>query len=96
MQNQLLKPEELETLMKTFPKWEHHDKCLKRIFEFQDFKEAFDFMIKVAEIAETLDHHPDWSNSWNEVSIQISTHSANGLTHLDHRFVEEVESVIAG
>ena len=94
MQNQLLKPEELEALMKTFPKWEHNDKCLRRIFEFQDFKEAFDFMIQVAEIAETLDHHPDWSNSWNKVSIQISTHSSDGLTHLDHRFVEEVELVI--
>ncbi len=94
MQNQLLKPEELETLLKTFPKWERNDECLRRFFEFQDFKEAFDFMIQVAEIAETLDHHPDWSNSWNKVSIQISTHSANGLTHLDQRFVEEVESVI--
>ena len=96
MQNQLLKPEELETLMKAFPDWELHENHLKRIFDFQDFKEAFDFMTEVAEVAETLNHHPDWSNSWNKVSIQISTHSAGGLTHLDYRFVEAVESVIEG
>ena len=93
MQNQLLKPEELDTLIKIFPKWEHHDKRLKRNFEFRDFREAFEFMVKVAEIAETLDHHPDWSNSWNKVSISISTHSAGGLTLLDRRFVEEVELI---
>jgi 4a-hydroxytetrahydrobiopterin dehydratase len=94
VQNQLLKPEELEELIKTFPKWEHHDKHLKRNFEFHDFKEAFGFMTQVAEIAETLNHHPDWSNSWNEVLISISTHSAGGLTLLDFKFIEEVELII--
>ena len=50
-------------------------------------------MRKVAEIAEDLDHHPDWFNSWNRVSISISTHSAGGLTALDRKFVEKVESL---
>ena len=48
-------------------------------------------MIKVAEIAENLNHHPDWFNSWNKVSISISTHSAGGLTALDQKFVEKLE-----
>ena len=62
-------------------------------FQFHDFAEAFGFMRKVAEIAEDLDHHPDWFNSWNRVSISISTHSAGGLTALDRKFVEKVESL---
>ena len=91
MQDELLKPEELEVLLDEFPKWEHRDRSLNREFQFQDFKEAFKFMIKVAEIAENLNHHPDWSNSWNKVFISISTHSAGGLTALDRKFVEKLE-----
>ena len=91
MQDELLKPEELEVLLDEFPKWEHRDRSLNREFQFQDFKEAFKFMIKVAEIAENLNHHPDWSNSWNKVSISISTHSARGLTAFDQKFVEKLE-----
>ena len=60
---------------------------------FSDFSEAFEFMVQVSEIAEDLNHHPDWSNSWNKVSISISTHSAGGLTALDLKFVEKVESL---
>ena len=57
------------------------------------FSEAFEFMVQVSEIAEDLNHHPDWSNSWNKVSISISTHSAGGLTALDLKFVEKVEAL---
>ena len=94
MQDRLLEKSELEEAISKFPKWEYQEESLKQDFIFSDFREAFEFMVQVAEIAETLNHHPDWSNSWNKVSIQISTHSADGLTQLDHRFVEEVESVI--
>ena len=93
MQEELLEPEELEALIKKFPKWAHQDGSLHQEFQFHDFAEAFGFLRKVAEIAEDLDHHPDWFNSWNRVSISISTHSAGGLTALDRKFVEKVESL---
>ena len=93
MQDRLLEKSELEEAISKFPKWEYQEESLKQDFFFSDFREAFEFMVQVAEIAETLNHHPDWSNSWNKVSIAISTHSAGGLTALDLKFVEKVESL---
>tara|TARA_X000000368_G_scaffold34603_1_gene25318 strand:+ start:6904 stop:7194 length:291 start_codon:yes stop_codon:yes gene_type:complete len=93
LQDRLLEKSELEEAISKFPKWEYQEESLKQDFIFSDFREAFEFMVQVAEIAETLNHHPDWSNSWNKVSIAISTHSAGGLTALDLKFVEKVESL---
>ncbi|MBI30480.1 MAG: 4a-hydroxytetrahydrobiopterin dehydratase [Actinobacteria bacterium] len=93
MQDRLLDTSELEEIISKFPKWEYREKSLKQDFMFSDFSEAFEFMVQVSEIAEDLNHHPDWSNSWNKVSISISTHSAGGLTALDLKFVEKVESL---
>ena len=93
MQERLLDTAELDALIKKFPKWEYREDSLKQEFMFGDFREAFEFMVQVAEIAESIDHHPDWSNSWNKVSISISTHSAGGLTALDLKFVEKVETL---
>jgi 4a-hydroxytetrahydrobiopterin dehydratase len=56
---------------------------LERVFVFKDFKGAFEFMTLCANKAEKLDHHPDWSNSWNKVSVRLSTHSMKALTDLD-------------
>jgi 4a-hydroxytetrahydrobiopterin dehydratase len=54
-----------------------------REFVFADFILAFEFMTQSAQFAEEIGHHPDWSNSWNKVQVQLSTHSAKGLTELD-------------
>ena len=56
---------------------------LERVFVFQDFKGAFQFMTLCASLAEELDHHPDWTNSWNKVSVRLITHSMEALTELD-------------
>jgi 4a-hydroxytetrahydrobiopterin dehydratase len=56
---------------------------LERTFVFEDFKGAFQFMTLCANFAEELDHHPDWSNSWNRVSVRLCTHSVKALTELD-------------
>lgn len=63
--------------------WHVKDSCLKKEFKFANFKQAFAFMNKVAEEAEGLNHHPDWSNSYNKVSISLTSHSAGGLTDKD-------------
>ena len=59
--------------------WEERDGALHRRFTFADFSEAFAFMTRVALLAESKGHHPDWSNSWNKVDIALSTHSAGGV-----------------
>jgi 4a-hydroxytetrahydrobiopterin dehydratase len=60
-----------------------NDKEIGRGFEFVDFRAAFAFMARVSEQAEDLNHHPDWSNSYNKVQIRLTTHSEGGLTELD-------------
>ena len=60
--------------------WAVVDGKLHRDFEFTDFKAAFAFMTGVALIAEKMDHHPDWSNSWNKVTIDIVSHAKGGIT----------------
>ena len=70
---------------KILPDWQVniHTQELERIFVFKDFKSAFEFMTLCADFAEELDHHPDWSNAWNKVSVRLSTHSLKALTELD-------------
>ncbi|WP_255534940.1 4a-hydroxytetrahydrobiopterin dehydratase [Polynucleobacter sp. Nonnen-W13] len=67
------------------PQWQVHPDTqeLERVFIFKDFKSAFEFMTLCADFAEEFDHHPDWSNTWNKVSVRLSTHSLRALTELD-------------
>ena len=69
----------------TLPAWRvsAETKELSQEFVFANFKSAFEFMTLSAQYAEEIDHHPDWSNSWNKVSVRLTTHSAHGLTELD-------------
>ena len=80
MADPALSAEEIQARMVEVPGWEHRDGKLHREFTFADFSEAFGFMARVALLAEKLDHHPDWSNSWNKVTIDISSHAAGGIT----------------
>ena len=72
------------------PGWDTVDDRLHRVFEFADFSEAFGFMTRVALIAEKLNHHPDWSNSWNRVTIDITSHDQGGVTDLCVDFATRV------
>jgi len=63
--------------------WTFEDNCLKRDLKFKDFIQAFSFMTAIAMEAEKADHHPDWSNSYNRLSISLTTHSAHGITQAD-------------
>ena len=57
--------------------------ALQRTFAFRDFNEAFGFMARVALLAERMDHHPEWSNVWNKVTVTLSTHAVGGLSEND-------------
>jgi 4a-hydroxytetrahydrobiopterin dehydratase len=76
----LLDPAELDERMGSLDGWAASFGKLHKEFEFADFSEAFGFMVRVALAAEKLDHHPDWSNSWNKVVVDIMSHEANGIT----------------
>ena len=66
---------------------------LHRVFEFKDFSEAFGFMTRVAIAAEKMDHHPDWSNAWNKVTVDLCTHSAGGLTKNDFELAGKMQQI---
>ena len=69
---------------------------LHRVFEFKDFSHAFGFMTQVALAAEKMDHHPDWSNSWNKVTVDLCTHSAGGLTKNDFGLAGKIQEIHGG
>jgi 4a-hydroxytetrahydrobiopterin dehydratase len=66
---------------------------LHRIFEFKDFTQAFGFMKRVARAADRMDHHPDWSNAYNKVTVDLSTHSAGGLTKADFELAGKIQKI---
>lgn len=67
--------------------------ALQKHYQFADFVAAFGFMSQVALIAEKLDHHPDWSNTYGTVDITLTTHSAKGLTDLDFKFASLLDKL---
>jgi 4a-hydroxytetrahydrobiopterin dehydratase len=81
-----LESDELKAACATCPDW-HYEPAkggsLRRDFVFKDFSQAFAFMARVALLAEKFDHHPEWSNVYNKVSIVLTTHDASGLSARD-------------
>ena len=75
--------------------WHEADdgKAITKTFAFDDFSGAFGFMARVALIAEKMDHHPDWSNSYDKVVVRLSTHSAGGVTDADVLLAEAMDAI---
>ena len=91
----LLDADEVRAIAVNHPEWELVDGThMRRSVTFDDFAQAWLFMGQVASIAEALNHHPDWSNSWNRVDIAITTHDRGGLTALDRSFVARVDAAL--
>jgi len=74
--------------------WKEENNRLTRTFKFHDFKDAFGFMTKVALIAEKMEHHPNWSNVYNSVRIELSTHDAgNVVTEKDRKLAQAIDQL---
>ncbi len=78
-----LDTQQLETLLADLDGWQVRAGKLNKVFEFDSFVAAFGFMTQVAFLAEKMDHHPDWSNSYRMVTVDLVTHSTGGITSLD-------------
>jgi 4a-hydroxytetrahydrobiopterin dehydratase len=74
---------EIEEALAGLDGWSLENGKLSRDFKFANFIEAFGFMTRAAIEAEKMDHHPEWSNVYSKVSVQLVTHSADGITSLD-------------
>lgn len=76
--------------------WQDNNHKLYRSFTFKDFSEAFAFMVRVAFIAESMNHHPTWRNEWNKVEIWLSTHDADDMiTPKDHDLASAIDKLYA-
>jgi len=74
--------------------WKDEKNKLYKKFEFKNFSEAFAFMTRVALEAEKMDHHPNWSNTYNVVEIWLNTHSAGDIvTEKDHTLAKKIDSL---
>jgi len=90
---ELLDDAAISALTAEHPEWRRDGDGLVRSYRFADFAEAFAFMTRVAEVAEALFHHPEWSNVWNTVEIRITDHEAGGISTNDRAFIEAVDAL---
>jgi 4a-hydroxytetrahydrobiopterin dehydratase len=72
--------------------WSLRGETLYKEFTFSDFDAAWAWMSSVAQVAQTLNHHPDWSNVYNRVTVTLTTHDADGLTELDFELAREMDA----
>ena len=84
----------LKQRLEEVPGWSLTDEGLSREYVFDDFVAAWGFMSRVALIAQALNHHPDWSNSYNHVSIKLFSHSAGRVTAKDLELAEGINQLV--
>jgi 4a-hydroxytetrahydrobiopterin dehydratase len=84
---------EIERLLAGLPNWALEDGKLHRELRFESFVAAFGFMTRVALLAEKRDHHPDWSNSYDQVVIDLSSHDAGGLSARDFELARAIDEI---
>ena len=88
-----LDADQLAALDHDLPLWRRDGEvALRRDLTFTDFKAAFAFMTDVAAVADSMDHHPEWSNVYNRVSIRLTTHDARGLTRRDVALAHSIDA----
>lgn len=85
--------EQLQTFLSEQSHWILNNGKLHREYSFLDFIEAFGFMTQVALLAERHDHHPEWSNVYNKVSVDLVTHEADGITERDFLLAQNMEDI---
>ncbi len=90
-----LKDAERDAMLAGLPQWALREdgRAISRSFRFADFSEAFAFMTRVAMLAETHDHHPEWSNVWNQVEITLTTHDCSGLSERDMKMAHAIDAL---
>lgn len=88
-----LEAAEVTAALATLPRWSLREGKLRCERRFVDFNEAWGFMSRVALLAEKMDHHPEWSNVWNRVTIDLTTHDSGGITRLDVELAGKIDKL---
>ncbi|HET8838413.1 MAG TPA: 4a-hydroxytetrahydrobiopterin dehydratase [Flavobacteriaceae bacterium] len=74
--------------------WEFRDNAIMTSFKLKDFKEVFSKMTQIAFEAEIMQHHPNWTNSYNQLSISLTTHDVNGVSQKDFDLAEAIDKIM--
>ena len=90
----LVEEEEVQKLLKKLPEWDHENKKIFRVIEFDEFMDGIDFVDGVAEIAEEFGHHPDIDIRWCTVTLHLTTHEEGGLTEADFDLAKKIDTLI--
>ena len=85
---------EIKARMSTIDGWEYENNAIHTTFEFDNFKDAFSVMTRIAFEVEKLNHHPNWTNIYNTLSISLSTHDAGGVTEKDFELAKIIDELI--
>jgi 4a-hydroxytetrahydrobiopterin dehydratase len=86
---------EIDFNLTTLKGWSYNDCRIVKDFSFKNFKEAFAAMTIIAEVAEVLNHHPDWYNSYNKLNVKLTSHEVGGVTMNDFELASRIEEIIA-
>lgn len=84
---------ELTAALAALPRWTLENGKLRRERRFVDFSEAWGFMSRVALLAEAMNHHPEWTNVWSRVTIDLTTHDAGGVSRLDVELATKIDKL---
>lgn len=88
-----LEPQQLAAALEQLPGWQVRDGKLTRVYQFKDFADAFGFMCTCALRIHALDHHPEWSNVYSTVKVELVTHDAKGITARDAELAGVMEAI---
>jgi 4a-hydroxytetrahydrobiopterin dehydratase len=87
--------EQIQTSLKELPGWELKAGKLHRELKFKNFVQAFGFMTQAAIVVEQMNHHPEWSNVYNRVTIDLTTHEAGGISQRDIELAQKINKLLA-
>ena len=85
---------EIQEALKNLSGWALKDDKIEKSFTFKDFKEAFATMTHIAFECEKQNHHPNWENVYNSLTIKLSTHDADGITQKDIDLAKSIEEIV--
>ena len=86
--------DQIESRLLRYPDWDYFDDALHAEFEFESFKDCFSAMCRIAFECEAMNHHPNWTNVYNVLTISLSTHDAGGVTQRDFELIEAIETIV--
>ena len=92
---QKLSEQEINKRLAQFPDWDLVEQGLETTLEFESFRDCFSIMSRIAFEVEEQNHHPEWFNVYNKLSIRLSTHDAQGVTDKDFKLLEAIEAIIS-